>query len=295
LSAGLAAIAAEISARLGRRVSAEQARPVAGGCINAAWRMRSTGGDVFVKTNRPESLSMFEAEAEGLDELAKAGALRVPVVFGTGVSGDLAWLALEHVETGSASPDTERELGAGLARQHARRGQHFGWHRDNTIGMTAQLNEACDDWAEFFATRRLGFQLDLARNDGRPASLIDAGRRLQEVLGCFFEQERPAPALLHGDLWGGNWAVDDHGAPFVFDPAVYYGDALADIAMTRLFGGFSSDFYAAYEERWPPVSSAAQRCELYNLYHVLNHLHLFGQSYQARAEQMIEGLLAEAL
>jgi protein-ribulosamine 3-kinase len=294
MSAGLAAVAAQISAHLGRRVSAEQIRPVAGGCINEAWRLRGKGGDVFVKTNRSESLAMFEAEAEGLDELGKAEALRVPAVLGTGVSGNLAWLALEHVETGTARTDTERELGAGLARQHGHTGQHFGWHRDNTIGLTTQLNQAGDDWPEFFATRRLGFQLDLAGDDGRPASLVDAGRRLQEVLGCFFADELPAPALLHGDLWGGNWAVDDHGAPFVFDPAVYYGDPLADIAMTRLFGGFSGDFYAAYEERRPPITGAGLRCELYNLYHVLNHLHLFGQSYQSRAEQMIKSLLAEA-
>lgn len=293
MSTGLDLVAAELSSRLGRRLSADHAQAVAGGCINAAWRLHGEGGDVFLKTNRVDALSMFEAEAEGLDELRHAGALRVPAVFGVGSSGSLAWLALEYVQTGRPGPAAERQLGAALARQHGCLGESFGWRRDNTIGMTPQPNQRCDEWPEFFANRRLGFQLDLARDDGRPPALIDAGRRLQELVPRFFEQAHPEPGLLHGDLWSGNWAADEQGEPFVFDPAVYFGDPLADIAMTRLFGGFGREFYAAYEARRPMQPGANLRCELYNLYHVLNHLHLFGSGYQQRARDMIDRLLAE--
>jgi fructosamine-3-kinase len=293
VSAAIREALAEIGGQLGRDLSAASARPVGGGCINAAWRLSCGQGDVFLKTNEPGSLPMFEAEAEGLGELEKAGGIRVPEVLGCGVSGQIAWLALEYVETGRPGDETERQLGAGLARQHTCLARHFGWHRDNTIGSTPQPNPASDSWPAFFSRYRLGFQLDLARDQGWPARMIDAGRRLQQTVGALFADGEPEPALLHGDLWGGNWAADKDGAPFIFDPAVYYGHREADLAMTRLFGGFGPDFYAAYEERWPTDPGAPVRTELYNLYHVLNHLNLFGAGYLRRAEQMIGSLLAE--
>jgi len=294
MTADLGAVLADVGERLGRALSAQRVVPVAGGCINAAWRLCCEGGDVFLKTNDAGSLSMFEAEAEGLAELERAGGLRVPGVLGVGSSGTAAWLALVYVETGRPDNHTERNLGAGLARQHGQLADQCGWHRDNTIGSTPQLNAPAESWPTFFAERRLGFQLDLARDGGWPRSMIDGGRRLQQVVDAFFGDDLPEPALLHGDLWGGNWATDTKGAPFVFDPAVYYGHREADIAMTRLFGGFGPDFYAAYHERWPQQPGEGVRRELYNLYHVLNHLNLFGAAYQAQAEQMIGRLLAAA-
>ncbi|MGB5622855.1 MAG: fructosamine kinase family protein [Gammaproteobacteria bacterium] len=294
MTADFGATLVDIGARLGRTLSAQRAAPVSGGCINTAWRLCCDDGDVFLKTNAPDRLAMFEAEAEGLAELARADGLRVPRVLGAGSSGTIAWLALEYVETGTAASGTERRLATGLALQHGKLADRFGWHRDNTIGSTPQPNATAESWPAFFAGQRLGFQLDLARERGWPRSMIDSGRRLQQRLDAFFDDQRPEPALLHGDLWGGNWATDTRGAPFVFDPAVYYGHREADIAMTRLFGGFGADFYAVYHERWPRQPGEEVRCELYNLYHVLNHLNLFGAAYQAQAEQMIGRLLAEA-
>ncbi len=169
----------------------------------------------------------------------------------------------------------------------------FGWQRDNSIGATPQRNDWDDDWLRFFVERRLEVQLALAQAGGASARLIDRGRWLGERVGALFSSYRPVPSLLHGDLWGGNWSTDVAGEPVVFDPAVYFGDREADIAMTRLFGGFGPAFYAAYQSAWPLDQAAGTRRTLYNLYHVLNHFNLFGGAYAAQAESMIDRLHAE--
>ena len=136
-------------------------------------------------------------------------------------------------------------------------------------------------------------QLDLAERRGASARLLDRGRRLCGIASGLFSSYRPVPSLLHGDLWGGNWATDVSGNPVVFDPAVYFGDREADIAMTRLFGGFGPAFYAAYQSAWPLDPAAGTRRTFYNLYHVLNHFNLFGGGYAGQAEMMVERLLGE--
>ena len=148
------------------------------------------------------------------------------------------------------------------------------------------------DWIEFFAQYRLGFQLDLAERSGYGGRWLEQGRRLCSRLADFFDGYRPRPSLLHGDLWGGNWAADAAGEPVIFDPASYFGDREADLAMTQLFGGFGRAFYDAYTSAWPLDPGAGTRRDLYNLYHVLNHLNLFGGGYRAQAERMIGRLLA---
>jgi len=289
-----AGLASAIARSTGRRVEPGPAGRVGGGSISECLRWNSEGGALFVKLGPETRFEMFSAEAEGLRELAGASALRVPRVLGVGTAAAQAFLALDWIEFGSATSRTESALGAGLARLHRVVAPRFGWHRDNTIGATPQHNDWTDDWPRFFAVHRLGFQLELAARHGHDARLIDRGRRLCERLATFFEGHRPRPSLLHGDLWGGNWAADPSGEPVIYDPAVYYGDREADLAMTRLFGGFGHGFYRAYESEWPLEPGARQRVTLYNLYHVLNHLNLFGGGYGAQAEAMIERLLAEA-
>jgi fructosamine-3-kinase len=286
-------LAIALAGSTGRRVEPRPERSVGGGRISQCLRWNAEGGALFVKLGSVSCLEMFSAEAEGLDQLAAASVLRVPRVMGLGSAAEQAFLALEWIEFGGASSHTESALGERLARLHRVTAPRFGWHRDNTIGATAQHNDWCDDWVRFLAVRRLGFQLDLAARHGHGGRLDARGHRLCERLGEFFEDYRPRPSLLHGDLWGGNWAADAAGEPVLFDPAVYFGDREADLAMTRLFGGFGRAFYAAYEAAWPLDPGAAQRVTLYNLYHVLNHLNLFGGGYRAQAEGMIERLLAE--
>jgi len=278
---------------LGCSVAAGPATSVHGGDINTCVRWETARGPVFVKLAPAARAEMFDAEAEALQELASARALRVPGVLACGVAGKDAFLALEWIEFGRPTRDSESALGEGLARLHAKRESRFGWHRDNTIGSTPQRNAWCQDWVDFYARERLGFQLELAESRGLGGRTIALGRKLCELLPSFFASYRPMPSLLHGDLWGGNWATAEDGTPVIFDPASYYGDREADLAMTRLFGGFGRDFYSAYEATWPLDPGAGTRRDLYNLYHVLNHYNLFGGGYGAQAGRMIERLLAE--
>ena len=264
--------------------------PVAGGDISPAWRLPSLNGAIFLKTGPADSYDMFAAEAEGLAALAAAAAIRVPRPLAAGVAGATAFVALEWLELRGGSAATEARLGSLLAEQHRNTADRYGWHRDNTIGRTAQPNGWSSDWVEFYRERRLGYQLELAAGKGFGGELQREGARLMRRLPVFFERYKPEPSLLHGDLWGGNWASCE-GDPVIFDPAVHYGDRECDIAMTRLFGGFGHAFYAAYEAAWPLASGHRERRDLYQLYHVLNHLNLFGSAYHGRALDLIRRLL----
>ncbi len=298
-------VARGIAARLGSNVAESPAARVHGGSIDDSYRWESTAGALFVKIAAAGKLAMLEAEAAGLDELRGASPARVPRVLACGAAEDLAYLALEWIDLRPRSAaaeavreagrglDAETRLGEALAGQHRMASTRFGWSRDNTIGSTPQQNAWTDDWIGFFRERRLRYQLELARGGGHAGRLQRRGSELLDRMDALFTSYRPRPSLLHGDLWGGNWGVDRGGAPVIFDPAVYYGDRETDIAMTRLFGGFGPSFYAAYEAAWPLDEGAGPRVTLYNLYHVLNHLNLFGGGYLRQAETMIDRLLAE--
>jgi len=266
---------------------------VTGGDINRSCILHTTDKSYFVKSNRPDLLDMFKAESDGLRELARAGAIRAPAPVCTGYTSDQAYSVMQLVELFVLGATSEARLGEQLAAQHRATTESFGWHRDNTIGSTPQINTLTDDWVDFFKLHRLGYQLNLAKDNGANAALIDKGGRLLHLLPHFFTGYQPIPSLLHGDLWRGNVAADNNDNPVIFDPAVYYGDREADIAMTELFGGFSHQFYAAYQNAWPLDPGYATRKHLYNLYHILNHYNLFGASYTAQAEHMIERLLSE--
>lgn len=289
-----ARLAAALNALTGAGCAGQPEGAVGGGSINACYRWPARAITLFVKVAPAAALSMFEAEAAGLAELARANALRVPRVLACGTDdAAAAFLALEWIEPGQADAACERRLGAGLAALHAVTAPHFGWVRDNTIGRTPQANGWCASWEEFFRERRLRPQLELAAANGMGA-LAAAGERLLAALPALLAAHTPAASLLHGDLWGGNWLAGADGAPVVFDPAVYYGDRETDLAMTRLFGGFGPAFYRAYEAAAPPRPGAEVRAGLYKLYHVLNHANLFGGGYGAAARELIRKLLAQA-
>jgi fructosamine-3-kinase len=247
---------------------------------------------VFLKTAPASADWRLDSEADGLAALAAAGALRVPAVRARGLSAGTAWLALEWLDLSAGSARTAVRLGEGLACLHLQPRPRFGWPRDNALGAALQRNGESDEWAEFFARQRIGAQLDLAEANGLGRRLLEAGRRLQDRVPALLAGRHPAPALLHGDLWGGNWGAVD-GEPVLFDPAVYCGDPEAELAMTRLFGGFAEAFYEAYAALLPSAPGAGTRNRLYQLYHVLNHANLFGGGYTAQAARMIDELLAE--
>lgn len=277
-------------AAAGLAVEPGSARPVGGGCIHRAWRLETAAGPVFLKTNAAAAEWMLAAEADGLAGLAEAGALRVPTVLGHGVAAGLAWLALEWLELRRPDAAAEAALGAGLAAQHRVPGPYFGWRQDNAIGASPQENAPDDDWGRFFARRRIGAQLALGRRNGLPAALLREGAALAAEIPARLEGRQVAPALLHGDLWGGNWSADESGRPVVFDPAAHYGDPECDLAMTRLFGGFGPAFYEAYDAALPPAPGRDWRLGLYQLYHVLNHANLFGGGYVDQARRLIRRL-----
>ena len=192
---------------------------------------------------------MLEAESEGLSALRDANAVRVPTPVACGVAGDVAFLALEWLDFGHGGRDAA--LGRALAQLHRTTGPRFGWHRDNTIGTTPQDNTWSDDWTTFYRDRRILPQLALAARNGHRGAFERDGERLLAAIPTLLAGHAPSPSLLHGDLWSGNAARLASGEPVIFDPAVYYGDREADLAMTELFGGFGADFYAAYREAWP--------------------------------------------
>ncbi|NNF67458.1 MAG: fructosamine kinase family protein [Gammaproteobacteria bacterium] len=270
-------------------VDTDSAQSLSGGSINEAWRIQSSHGPLFIKLNDAGRLAMFEAESEGLQEIASSDAIRVPRVLGLGEFGSHCFLVLEYLELQRPDAQAAAALGEGLARLHDCEAEKFGWHRDNTIGTTPQINEPDADWVSFFTRRRIAYQLSRARQAGA-TQLADSGDLLCERLPAFFTGSTIRPSLLHGDLWGGNWAATDH-QPVLFDPAVYYGDPESDIAMTELFGGFPPAFYETYRRRRPDQPGGHQRRELYRLYHVLNHFNLFGGGYAAQADRMIGRLL----
>lgn len=264
---------------------------VGGGCINQAVIVE--GGDTryFAKYNHPSRLQMFAAEAEGLKALGEPMAVRVPTPICWGAGTNMAFIVLEYLELAPGNSRAQGRLGAQLAALHRISQRQFGWHRDNTIGTTPQVNDYCSNWVDFFRDRRLGYQLELAARRGNH-TLRSIGEKLLGQLDSFFWNYDPAPSLLHGDLWAGNFGETTCGEPVLFDPAVYFGDRETDLAMTELFGGFTGPFYRHYEEIWPLDSGYKARKSLYNLYHVLNHLNLFGGSYLGQAEKMIAELLA---
>lgn len=254
---------------------------VGGGCINEAQTLElDDGRRVFLKSNARPLPGMFEREAEGLAALADVGVLRVPRPLGSGIT-PVPFLLLEHVESGRPGRDFFERFGRLFAEHHQRScGPRYGFEHDNYLGSTAQPNAWCGDWVTFFREHRLGHQLRLAARRGHGgAELARLGARLQDRLDDFLAEPAEAPCLLHGDLWGGNYLCDTEGAPVLIDPAAYYGRREADLAMTQLFGGFEPRFYQAYEEAWPLAPGSEERLEIYKLYHLLNHLELFGTSY----------------
>lgn len=284
-----------ISVATGKPFKLDRHGSVGGGCINTAMHISGQGHEYFLKLNDARKLDMFEAEADGLRELAAAHALRVPLPVCTGISDRQAFIVMEALDMGGgAGVQGMTRLGEQLAQMHRHGAAQFGWHRDNTIGSTPQSNTWTQDWLTFWCEQRLGYQLRLAARQGIGSRVLQKGERLQDCLPVFFAGYQVTPSLLHGDLWSGNYGIARDGEPVIFDPAVYYGDREADLAMTELFGGFSPAFYDAYENAWPLDAGYAQRKRLYNLYHILNHFNIFGGGYASQAEGMLDRLLADS-
>jgi len=251
------------------------ARPVGGGCINNGARLQTTSGTTFfLKTNRSAPEDMFAREAEGLRVLFVKDGPRLPQPFLHG----LDFLLLEDLRPARARPDYWPEFGGRLAALHNHTSSRFGFEHDNYIGSTPQPNTWDEDGYHFFTEQRLGFQAGLAQRKGLLGA--DERRRVERLCQRLPDLIPAQPAsLIHGDLWSGNAITDAEGGPAIIDPAAYYGWAEAELAMTALFGAFPEAFYRAYQDVRPLERGFVERFPLYNLYHLLNHLNLFGSGY----------------
>ncbi len=257
--------------------------PLVGGDICEAFLVTlESNCRVFVKTRRNAPPGMFESEARGLAWLAESGSLRVPQVLAHRVE----FLILEHLESAPRPSDFDQKLGCGLAALHRFEATEFGWESNNFIGTLPQKNTPCSGWAEFYAERRLRPLLERAASSRLTRS--DWSVRFEKVF-----RDLPArlpdefPSRLHGDLWAGNLLTGPQGEPCLIDPSVYGGHREMDLAMMRLFGGFGSEVFAAYQESFPLLAGHSERVPLYQLYPMLVHLNLFGPGYADGVEQRL--------
>jgi len=284
-------ISQHISDSTGEIFNIDKQQAVVGGCINQTTRLSDGRRNFFVKTNHISHGDMFAAEACALQEMASSNTVRVPLPVCYGDNGQHCYLVLEYLQmNGSANLV---EFARQFADMHKVTQDQFGWHRNNTIGSTPQTNKQHENWIEFWRSQRLGFQLELAATNGYTGELQKLGEKLMVDFPVLFENYQPEPSMLHGDLWGGNISALEDGSAVIYDPAFYYGDREADLAMTYLFGGFSPSFYSAYNEAWPLDQGFSVRKTFYNLYHIINHANLFGGGYHGQAISMMEQILSE--
>ena len=270
--------------------------PLSGGCIHSACRLTCEDGrNYFCKISSDPGAEMLERELEGLVALNQAAKIRSarPLVCGSVPSQGKEFLITEYIEPGSPRPGFFGRFGRDLAQTHRNLpAERFGFHRDNYLGSTPQPNTWTSGWCDFWREHRLGFQLELSRRNGYSAvELQQPGSELMDQLQDRIGGADEPPCLLHGDLWSGNFLVDEQGRAVLIDPAVYYGSREAELAMCRLFGGFGAGFYRSYEEAWPLQPGASQRIEIYQLYHLLNHLNLFGAGYLSGCIDLLRRIL----
>ncbi|NUM70340.1 MAG: fructosamine kinase family protein [Ignavibacteriaceae bacterium] len=255
-------------------------RPLHGGSIASSFHAETTRGEHFFVKVYDGSNSYAASEVTGLNEIRKAAVIRTPdVIFS---EGNL--LVLEYISEGRSSNEFWERFGLEFAALHRINGSFFGFSENNFIGLTSQINTPSASWSDFYMTRRLLYQIKLAEKKGGAGSLLSsefvkAEKRIRDIT----ESYNATRSLLHGDLWSGNYLCGEGGVPVLIDPAVYYGDREADLAMTKLFGGFDQRFYSAYIENYPPEPGWQEREPVYKLYHVLNHYNLFGETYLNQA------------
>jgi len=266
----------------------EHAASVGGGSFGQGLRLEAERGTFFLKLGDGETLGAEAVGLSALGEAAERTGLRIPRVFHAR-SRDPGFLVLDWIPSGRADRAYWIRLGEGLAALHRKEpaGEGYGFSSDNFIGATPQVNGWSADWPAFFRDRRLRPQFELARRKGRWRRGWD--RWAERFLGSLEDllPRTPERSLLHGDLWGGNHLPGEDGSPWLIDPAVYVGHREADLAMTELFGGFAASFYEAYRASWPLDPGYPERREVYNLYHLVNHLNLFGESYAASVERIL--------
>lgn len=260
-------------------IEIDEISAVSGGSINETFTISTNTGKFFVKKNSvslyPE---MFEKEARGLQILSGKSILKVPEVIATGQSENTAFLILEHIESGKKRSGFWDRFAKGLAQLHKNSADYFGLDHDNYIGSLHQSNAKHNNWIDFFRIERLEKQVKLARDNGRMGkAVVSSFENFYRKLPDIFPIE--TPALIHGDLWGGNYMVNENDEPVIIDPAVYFGQREMDLGMSQLFGGFDRELYEAYHQYYPLEKGWQERMDYCNLYPLMVHVNLFGGGY----------------
>jgi protein-ribulosamine 3-kinase len=262
-----------------------------GGCINHSGKLTTSTGNFFLKWNSEAKYpGMFKAEAKGLHLLINTKVIRIPKVVLQDVADSWQFILMEFVDGKPPSPSWQDDLGRMLADLHHNSAPNYGLDQHNYIGSLHQLNTPSTDWIEFFCEYRLKTQLKLALDQHKiTKQILHQFDVLFGKLSSVLPVEKPS--LLHGDLWRGNLISDELGNPCLIDPAVYYGNREAEIAFTLLFGGFSDNFYSAYQEAFPLQPGFPERIDIYNLYPLLVHVNLFSGRYLSQVVSILNRLV----
>ena len=284
-------IVAKVSEHLKLEFSPSQINSVSGGDINQAFCLADEKNAVFIKLNLADKLGMFDAEKKALEAIANTQTIRVPKVYFSGQFNHTSFLALEYLSL--VRNGSEQVFANALAKLHRVTNNRFGWSSDNFIGSTPQFNAFSESWPEFYANYRLKPQIEMLRSKGCSSSLTKSIALLQSQIQLLFTDYQPKASLLHGDLWSGNYGFLKNAVPVIYDPASYFGDHEADLAMLELFGSPSESFWSAYQGAFPIDQGYRVRKKLYNLYHLLNHANLFGGGYFSQSESVANQLLSE--
>lgn len=275
--------------QLGINESIHSYHSVSGGDINEAYYVRSSNQEYFVKLNRQVTAAFFEFEKNGLKKIKETNTIEVPEVYGvvTDVQSSIPMLWLEWIE-GKKTVETETQLGEQLAHMHRIKQEKYGFEVNSFIGRLEQENQLSDSWLEYYRNYRLAGQLERGRE--RQTITGDREHKLVKLLVSLerWVPERPHVSLLHGDLWGGNWMAGPGGKPYIIDPSILYGDREFELAFTNLFGSFSKEFYESYQSIFPLTSSYNERESIYQLYYLLVHLNMFGESYGASIDRILQ-------
>jgi protein-ribulosamine 3-kinase len=268
-----------------RGLVVKKTESLSGGCISNAYKVTFEDSlSYLIKVNEHSPEDMFIKEAHGLQELRKTNSIKIPEV----ILYSKEFILLEFISSITKRKDFFEEFGRSFAQLHKHTAEEFGFYEDNYIGSTPQINindaSIKKDWTSFYFNNRLSYQFKLAERNGyTDIEFRKMFTKIADKIESILEGADELPSLLHGDLWGGNFMADDKGAACLIDPAVYYGHREADLAMTKLFGGFPTSFYKAYNEAYPLKEGWEYRENIYMLYHVMNHLNLFGRGYYAQA------------
>jgi len=264
--------------------------PLSGGDISSVYKVHYADSYIVVKVNKtPDGAAMFKAEMEGLQAIGRTNTIAVPEVIFLELSEGMALLGMQYIPEASPTDAFWQAFARDLGALHDYTGQEFGWHGDNFIGSLPQINTPVDDWWEFYFENRINIQLRMAIDSGR---LGEKHRKTIEKIKREIHSlmPYPVPSLIHGDLWSGNFICDTHQKPWLIDPAICYGDAAMDIAMSRLFGGFSPQFYQTYADVRPATNTSDYATGLYQLYYLLVHVNLFGGGYGRSVDVLLKHL-----